>query len=295
MQRQIIVFFLGWLMLACSPAWAADRGALFKVAGKGHTMYLFGTIHVGQPGFYPLEPRIAAAVAGAGTLALEIDPLADPATLTQAMQAHGMHTGPGLETPMPAALRERLARALRRAGIDPNAVARLKPWLTATVLAMAEYSAQGYRTDLSVDLHLAQLAQAGKVRILALESAGSQMSMFSRMSDADQLRFMEESIALIETGRQGVEIKQIVDAWRTADRRSFDDIAERLEKDTTVSGKFVKNILLDERNVGIADKLVQLIAREDKSVAAIGVLHLIGSNSVPALLSERGLTVERVY
>ena len=289
------MFFLGLLVLAFSPAWAAERGALFKVAGKGHAMYLFGTMHVGQPGFYPLEPRIAAAVAGASTLALEIDPLADPATLTLAMQAHGMHAGPGMETPMPPALRERLARALTRAGIDPNAVSRLKPWLTATVLAMAEYSAQGYRTELSVDLHLAQLAKAGKVRILALETASSQMSMFSRLSDADQLRFMEESIALIETGRQGTEIRQIVDAWRTADKRAFDDIAERLEKDTTVSGKFVKNILLDERNVGIADKLVQLLEREDKSVAAIGVLHLIGSKSVPALLSERGLSVERVY
>lgn len=295
MQRQIIVFFLGLLVLAFSPAWAADRGALFKVAGKGHTMYLFGTMHVGQPGFYPLEPRIAAAVAGASTLALEIDPLADPATLTLAMQAHGMHAGPGMETPMPPALRARLARALTRAGIDPDAVSRLKPWLTATVLAMAEYGAQGYRTDLSVDMHLAQLAKAGKVRILALETASSQMSLFSRLSDADQLRFMEESIALIETGRQGTEIRQIVDAWRTADQRAFDDIAERLEKDATVSGKFVKNILLDERNVGIADKLVQLLEREDKSVAAVGVLHLIGSKSVPALLSERGLSVERVY
>jgi len=295
MQGQIIVVFLGWLLLACSPAWAADRGALFKVAGKGHTMYLFGTMHVGQPGFYPLEARIAAAVAGASTLALEIDPLADPATLVQAMQAHGMHTGPGMETAMPPALRARLTRALTRAGIDPNAVSRFRPWLTATVLAMAEYGAQGYRTDLSVDLHLAQLAKAGKVRVLALETASSQMSMFNRMSDADQLSFMEESIALIESGKQGTEIKQIVEAWRTADQRAFNDIAERLARDTTVSGKFVKDILLDERNVGIADKLEQLLGREDKSVAAIGVLHLLGSKSVPALLIERGLSVERVY
>src|SRR3954462_10431092 len=68
MRRQIIVVFVSLFWLALSPAWGADRGALFKVEGSGHTMYLFGTIHVGQPGFYPLEPRIVAAVSGASKL-----------------------------------------------------------------------------------------------------------------------------------------------------------------------------------------------------------------------------------
>ena len=43
----------------------------------------------------------------------------------------------------------------------------------------------------------------------------------------------------------------------------------------------------------LADKLAQLLAKENKSVAAVGVLHLIGKNSVPALLGARevGFTV----
>lgn len=295
MQRQIIVFFLGLLVLAFSPAWAADRGGLFKVSGKGHTMYLFGTMHVGQPGFYPFEPRIAAAVAGASTLALEINPLDDPATLFAAMRKYAMHASPEMETAMPTALRNRLERALTRAGIDPKAGSRLKPWLTATMLAMAEYAAQGYRTELSVDLRLAQLAKDAKVPILALETPDSQMRVFNRLSDAEQLRFLEDTIAQIESGKQSREVKMVGDAWRTADQRAWDDIAVRLEQDTTLSGKFVREIFLDERNVGLADKLAQLLEREDKAVAAIGMLHLIGSKSVPALLRERGLSVERVY
>lgn len=295
MRRQIIVVFFSLLYLVLPSALGADRGALFKVAANGHTMYLFGTMHVGQPGFYPLEPRIAAAVAGASTLALEIDPTLDPAAMAQALQAYGMHAPGSAKQEMKPTLKARLKKVLARAGIQSEAVAHLKPWLVATVLAVAEYGAQGYRADLSVDAHLAQLARASKVPVIALESPSSQMSLFNRMSEAEQLSFLEESIALIETGKQGAEVRQIVQAWGTADKRVLDEIAERAAKDTSISGKFLKNVLLDERNIVLADKLAGMLTRENNTVAAIGVLHLVGSNSVPELLSSRGLKVERVY
>ena len=88
MRRSIFAFIVSLLCLAL-PALGADRGALFKITGKGHTMHLFGTMHVGLPEFYPLEPRIAAAVAGASTLALEIDPLHDQAGMAQMIKAAG--------------------------------------------------------------------------------------------------------------------------------------------------------------------------------------------------------------
>ena len=295
MRRRIIVVFLSLFWLIVAPALGADRGALFKIGAHGHTMYLFGTMHVGQPEFYPLEPRIAAAVAGASTLALEIDPAADPSAMARALQAYGMAAPGTMDKDMTPTLRARLKKALDKAGIDSEAMAQFKPWLVATVLAMAEYASQGYRADLSVDDHLAQLARRSKVPVIGLESPGSQMSLFNRLSNAEQLRFLEESIELLESGKLRAEVRQIVEAWRTADRRGLDAIAERAASDTSVSGQFVKKVLLDERNVMMADKLDSLLKREDNSVAAIGVLHLVGSNSVPALLSARGISVERVY
>ena len=160
---------------------------------------------------------------------------------------------------------------------------------------MSEYAAQGYRADLSVDAHLMELARASKVPVIALETPASQMKLFDRLSETEQLRFLEDSVDMIESGKQNVEVRQIVDAWRTADKVALEAIAERAEKDTTVSGRFLKTVLLDERNVAIADKLAALLKRADGSVAAIGVLHLIGPKSVPALMKARGLAVERVY
>ncbi|RSZ59215.1 TraB/GumN family protein [Massilia atriviolacea] len=296
MRRPIIVLFLSLLMLALPPAWGAERGALFKVSGSGHTMYLFGTMHVGLPEFYPLEPRIATAIQNASTLALEVDLMQDPARLGAAMQAHAMLAPgkPGFRERSPA-FRQRVEQALKKAKIDPAAVARFKPWLVATTLTLAEYAAEGYQAELAVDIKLAQMARASKVPVIELESIATQFAMFDRLGVEEQWAFLEESVDMMESGKQRAELRQIVDAWGSADKAALDAVAAKVEGDTSVSGKFMQQVLLDERNGPLAEKLAALLAKQDKSVAAIGVLHLVGKNSVPALLGAKGLTVERVY
>jgi uncharacterized protein YbaP (TraB family) len=292
MRRQIIVVFFSLFFAVAMPASALDRGALFKVTGSGHSMYLFGTMHVGRPEFYPLEPRIAQAVAKASTLALEVDPQLPPAVVAKAMSDYGM-ASPGAA--LPPALAARLAPVLAKAGMDAATLAPLKPWVVAMVLGLNEYEALGYRADLAVDAHLAGLARAGKVKVLELESFDAQMALFAGLSDAEQLSYLDDTIALIESGKQRAEVRQVVDAWRTADRRALDALAVQVENDTTSAGRFVQKVLLEGRNGGLADKLLQLLAKEDNTVAAIGVLHLLGKHSVPVLMRARGVTVERVY
>jgi len=70
---------------------------------------------------------------------------------------------------------------------------------------------------------------------------------------------------------------------------------ERCDADASVSGKFVNQVLLKERNAGLAEGLLYLLRRERKTFAAVGVLHLLGKGSVTALLREQGAQVERIY
>jgi uncharacterized protein YbaP (TraB family) len=301
MQRQIIVMFLSLFCLALQPA-VADagqgqaRGALFKVQAKGNTLYLFGTMHVGLPEFYPLEPVIATQVAKASVLALEIDPAANPAGMASEMALHGM-LKPGARGYAEQALerRQRLDLVLAKRQIPMAAVSQLKPWLLATVLVLGEFTQLGYRADLAVDAHLAQLARKNKVKVIELESAGAQLALFDRLPEDAQWRFLDESVEGIESGKQGAQVRQIVDAWRLADKAGLETIAQMAEEDDSVSGRFMQQVLIDERNVQLADKMAALLAREPNAVAAVGVLHLVGKRAIPQLLKQRGLTVERVY
>ncbi|WP_313031896.1 TraB/GumN family protein [Massilia alkalitolerans] len=298
-RRPIIVVFLSLFLLAFQ-ALAAEvgtaRGALFKATDKGNTLYLYGTMHVGRADFYPLEPRIRAAIAAAPTLALEIDMKGDPAAIAAAVQQHGMFPpgSPGYAGLAPER-RARIEAALRKHGLEPAAVAQLKPWMLVTMLAVFETAKLGYDPALGVDDHLATLARQGKTRIAELETMHYQAGLLNRLSDEDQWRLLEETLEDMASGRQLRETREMLDAYERADRRAQEDLMRRVESDDSLTGKFTRDILLDERNGPMADKVAALLAREDKAVVAVGLLHLLGQGGLPELLRKRGIKVERIY
>ncbi|TQK05321.1 TraB/GumN family protein [Herbaspirillum sp. SJZ107] len=298
MRRPVLAFLLVLFTLAVHAAERspAERGALFSATLNGHTMLLFGTLHVGQSGFYPLEPRIAQALAAASTLALEMDPAQPRAALQRAVRSHGMLV-PGEDDygAMPSAQKRRLDALILQGGLDAGTVLDYKPVLLATLLALAEYTRQGYRGDWSSEAWLARTARAADVRVLELESLSAQLSLLDRLSVPERWRFLDEMMGAIESGALRSDARAMVQAWSTADRTALDAIAARCEADRSVSGQFVNAVLLKERNRKLADKLVRLLEAEQKTVAAVGVLHLLGTGSVPALLQERGVTIERLY
>jgi len=295
-MRKKIVWMTCLLWLIAVPSWAVDRGALFKVTGQGHTQYLFGTMHVGLPAFYPLEARIVDAVKGASTLALEIDPAQPPEQMAQAMVRQGMIVpgGAGYERMAPAR-RAQLNAALKAAGVEEEAANVLNPAMVAALISLSQYQKLGYRPELSADAWLAQLARKGKTRILALETVDGQLGQFNKLSSAEQWHFLDESLDNLVSGEELEEARGLVEAWAHADRVALDALVRQVENDASVSGKFMRETLLDGRNGEMADKLAALLKREDRTVAAIGLLHLLGKRGVPALLQAKGYQVERVY
>lgn len=298
-RRPIIVVFLSLFLLAFQ-AMAAEvgtaRGALFKATDKGNTLYLYGTMHVGRADFYPLEPRIRTAIAAAPTLALEIDMKGDPAATAAAVQQHGMFPpgSPGYAGLAPER-RARIEAALRKHGLEPAAVAQLKPWMLVTMLAVFDTVKLGYDPALGVDDHLATLARQGKTRIAELETMQYQASLLNRLSDEEQWRLLEETLEDMASGRQLRETRELLDAYERADRRAQEALMRRLESDDSLSGKFTRELLLDERNGPMADKVAALLARENNAVVAVGLLHLLGQGGLPELLRKRGIKVERIY
>lgn len=298
MRRPIIVVFLS-LFLMMSQVLAAERGALFRVTGHGHTLHLYGTIHVGRAEYYPLEPRIRQALAAASTLALEVDMKGNEAAIMAALARHGMFPAgsPGIAA-LPAERRAHIESALRRQGVDPAQAGVMKPWMLVVVLAMNDALKLGYDPTLGVDDHLAQLARANparKTRVTELETMEFQAALLNRMPDEEQWRLLEETLEDIASGRQLRETRELFEAYDRADRKAQDAIAQRLENDDSLGGRYTRELLLDARNGPMADKIVSLLARENNAVVAVGLLHLVGQRGIPELLRKRGIKVERIY
>jgi uncharacterized protein YbaP (TraB family) len=72
-------------------------------------------------------------------------------------------------------------------------------------------------------------------------------------------------------------------------------MAEELAADPTYSGRFFQEVLLEQRNPGLASGIEKLLKTEKQSFAGIGLFHLVGKHSVPEILTQRGYRVERIY
>lgn len=293
MRNQIAALLLS-VAFICS-AQAQDRGALFKVSGHGHILYLFGTLHVGSRDFFPLEARLTSAVASASTLALEFDPDQQTTSRVMVIRKYGMISSGAEYTGLRTADQERLLRLARASGFDPVLLMKYKPVLLATVLSLAEYQKLGYQVELGIDKFLVRLARLGNTRIVELESFEEQMALLNTLPRKEQVRFLAETLSAIDSGAERTEARKLTEAWATANRSALDNIAAALANDKSVSGRFVRTVLINGRNVALAEKLARLLAEENSTVAAIGILHLLGEHSVPELLRQQGFVVEREY
>lgn len=294
MVRRLIILLLAAFSLLANPAWAVERGALFKVSGHGHTMYLFGTIHMGLPEFFPLDESVTRALAGSTTLALEIDPSVQTAEMTAAMQRVALTT-PAIVATMPRALGPRLTRHLEALGAPANLSTRFKPWMLVMMLATVEYAKLGYRPDLGIDAYLAKLAHSQHIKVIGLETVKSQVDLFDRLPVADQWTILDETLASLDSGEAQQDVRSITDGWAKADHATLDALALKYEQDQRLSSRILQRRFLTERNGPMADKLNRLLTRENQTMAAVGLMHLIGKDSLPALLRAKGLKVEQLY
>jgi uncharacterized protein YbaP (TraB family) len=307
MHRTLMVIVLALVGLFQNTAWsqrvadlkareqAVNRGTLFRVTQGGHSAWLFGTVHVGQASFYPLEPVVLGALAGADQVAVEFD-INDRAALQAALAKHGMLTAPKtLKTTVSANTWMQLQAALKKANLPLDVVAQMKPWTVSTILLALALEQNGFAREQGIEVYLlAQAAKLGKP-VVSLESADYQLGLFDQLDDKQQEAFLRECLQSITQGKLRQQSQQVMDAWGRADSAAVEKLLDKELAEATVTADFTKRVLLAQRNPPMTAAIEQLMESQASTFVAIGMLHLIGADSVPKLLERRGYKVERIY
>ena len=228
-------------------------------------------------------------------LALELDPQ-NAAAMQSAVQRHALYpAGQHLLDQLDPALRQRTETTLQRFGLSPESVQQMRPWMLAMALTVQEYVRHGYRTDLAVDSHLAATVRAHGGKIVELESAERQMSLLSQLTPAQQGQFLADTLQELDDADLTRKLDRLVGAWRRADSAGFAAALQEMQQDDSFTSRFAVDTLLRKRNPGLAAGIAELLSEHDHAVAAIGILHLVGPDSVPALLAKKGLQVTQLY
>ena len=281
------MFRLIWILIAALATPANAASALWKVADADTTVYLFGTVHLLPKGEPVLTGPVKAAFDKADTLALEVILPSDPRAAMQVMLKRGINDGlPPVSERVDPTRRTALASSIKRLGLPDSMVPNMETWLLALTLTQAQVVALGLDADSGVEAVL-RAAAKGKL-LVGLETLDQQLALFDTLSEADQRALLSATIDDLPTMR--AELDDMLMAWRRGD-------TERLGKlinDSLQSTPGLTKRLLVDRNARFADWVKSRMAIPGTAMLAVGAGHLVGSDSVQAMLAKRGLKVERV-
>ena len=270
----------------------------FYVATRGSTtLYLLGTLHVGDPADYPpgkpFRPPILAALAASPTLALELSP--DDLLVSQDdVSKYGVCRSACLPKYLPESLWHKLEVRLRGNPAALDEIKRMRPWLASLLVETYDSLSAGLQTEYGTEAQLQNVYLRTRGKLVGLETLGEQMRSFTSLSSAQQREMLAQDLVQTPAGNLA-DVQTLHRLWQVGDA---DAIAawqaaksEVLARDKRVSDS-IDNKIVYERNRRFVARML-LIAGPNKPVfVAIGALHLGGPKGVLQLLRQHGFVVE---
>lgn len=269
------------------PAPIEARPALWRVSDSDTTIWLLGTIHVLPANVHWQTPAIRDAIDHADVLVMELPD--DPAFTQRAFQANSDgRTLPPIADRIAPGRRPALAAALAAGGLDAADVDSKKSWAAAFIIAGAPNAARGITRENGVEATLSAAFVARHRPSGGLETAIDQFGVFNDLSEAAQRVLLDRAIDSATGG--SADYQATLAAWAAGDeRRIAATIDPAFRAAPEIEAQVVK-----ARNTNWAGKITARMAKPGRVLVAVGVGHLVGADSLPAMLRARGLKVERV-
>lgn len=281
----IIVFWFG-VVAACAPVQAADP-AIWRVEGGPEPVWLFGTFHLLPPVTDWKRPRIVSAFESADVLVVEVhlDGAANAAAQKLIAEKAILKGDRKLRDYLGPKDRAALEKIGNRLGLFPAILDNYRPWYASILLAVAIYYEQGYRPDAGVDTVLQKRAEATGKTVEQLETVEEQLNFLADMPEKVQVAMLQATL------REAEMIPKMMDemlrAWETGDTRAMDKMLNAALREQKVA----YDTLLVQRNRNWVPRIEEMI-RDDKSYfIAVGAAHLVGKDSVVAMLRAKGYRV----
>lgn len=279
-------------LAAAVPAAAGDKAFLWKLSHGGNVAYVFGSLHVGNAGMYPLPASVERAFKQAQVLAVEAD-IADPQATLTAMSLGLYADGDSLANHISPALAARLDKVLARYGLTPALTANLRPFMAMSTLVMAEAMRLGYDPTLGIDLHFLKRAGERSMPVVELESVAAQMQLLASFSDAEQEALLRQVVDAIERDTMRADLASLVAAWQAGDARRLEQIVHASFRGDAQAQAVTMEKLNDRRNYAMAAKVRGYLASGKPHFVVVGALHLVGNSGIIALLQKQGVRVEQ--
>ncbi len=266
------------------------RPLFYRVTGDdGESLWLLGSIHLADSSIYPLPDTIEEAWSESVVLAVEADTVRmDASALQQRMMQAALDPRRSLSERLPEDLHAELAARLESFGMDIRMVEPMRPWFVAMLITNLAIQRVGLEPRYGIEHHF--LTRAGERKIVEIEGVDRQLQVFQDMSDELEVLFLRH--ALVDTKELEESIRKMLEAWRVGDEAALTELRASLRREHPELAP-VDELLFTKRNREMTEKIAGYLRSDRRHFVIVGAAHLVGEDSIIALLRRRGLTVER--
>jgi uncharacterized protein YbaP (TraB family) len=272
----------------------APKHFLWKVTGPKGVVYLLGTIHAGKADFYPLPSIIEDSFKKADTLIEEIDlsAPAEAARVERGLIEDGSYpNGDAITNHLSEVTRSHLAAYVKNGGLSEPAIAHMRPWLVSMLVVQLEMKRMGIDPSYGLDRHFLEEAQQSHKQIGALEDVGSQIKLFSSLSEEFQDRLLLSSLVDMEKWADSFDL--LTRAWRSGDAAAMQEVITSNVRDYPQL-KPLMTKLLDDRNTAMTAKIERFLQTRKSYFVAVGAGHLVGDKGILSQLRRKNFRVEQL-
>jgi uncharacterized protein YbaP (TraB family) len=260
---------------------APDRGLLWRITRDGHSSYLYGTLHIGQPAWAVPGPALRAAWDATDVLAVELDP-ADVAAALPRLP---------IGATMPADLAKRVADQAHTACLPPEALATLPAMLQLSTLMLFEVRRDGFDAGFGQDVVLIGRAKSEGRPVQSLESVEEQLKALEPTA-AELPVVADSALTQLREGRLRAPMRKLAQAWSRGDLDMLGSYSAWCECTDSAAERAWFQRINDDRNGPLAERITALHGAGQRLLVAVGALHMTGPQALPRLLAQQGFDVQ---
>ncbi|WP_172970234.1 TraB/GumN family protein [Erythrobacter sp. THAF29] len=263
----------------------ADPLVFEITSANGHVEgWLLGTIHALPDDAKWRTPAITDAIEKADYLLVEVGNLDDRDAIAETFTMLATSPGQtGLSSRVSPQFRDRLTAVMKEADRTPSDFDATETWAAALILARV-----GATGDPANGVDRVLIEEFGNREVREFEGALGQLRIFDALAEEDQRDLLEGVIVEIEAAREQPD--RLRSAWLTGDVREL----EKFTRSGIMADPEVRDALLVRRNERWTNDLTEALGEPEKPLVAVGAGHLVGPDSLPAMLETRGYTVTRL-
>ncbi len=268
---------------------AASKHCLWEVAGSSNKVFLLGSLHLLKSDAYPLAKKINNAYSVSSKVVFETDigGMMDPAVQARMLSMGLYPEGESLFQNISGEMRSTLQKRMADLGLPMEQFARFKPWFLAVTLTTLELQQLGFSPAYGIDVHYYARARSDGKEIDFFEAIDYQLDLLGSMSAEDQNAFLGQTLKDLEIAAEMADDmmrywqKGQVDKLYSLLFKSFEDYPE------------IENRLLLQRNKDWVKKIETMLGEPESIFIVVGAGHLVGPQSVVALLKQKGYKVRQ--